>query len=70
MGSCGHFFRYKEVAAQYFAHFSETDALFVEMYPFIVHDIWGGQPQTDFGSAEHMKLVWGMAKHAPIFTGR
>ena len=48
-GSCGHFFRYREAAEEYFANLTESDSLSVEMYPFLVHDLWGGQPRLSSG---------------------
>ena len=68
--SCGHFFRYREAAEEYSTNPTESDSLCVEVYPFLVHDLWGGQPQAEFGSAGHMKLVFDVARQAPIFFGK
>ena len=69
-GNSAHFGKYSEAADEFFSNFSCEDILFQTLYGRICADWHKGQRPTNFGTTEHMKFMFKLAKRSAVFANK
>lgn len=66
-GSCAHYGKYSEAAAEFFSNMSPTDSLFQEVYPFLVFRRFGAESSGEQRKADFVQCVWDFGTSNELF---
>lgn len=69
-GSCAHFGKYSEAAAEYFSNMSSVDALFQELAPLLAFRAFDGKRSFELPSDELLQTLWDMGRDHWLFQNK
>lgn len=69
-GSCAHFGKYSEAAAEYFSNMSSADALFQELAPLLSFRAFDGKRSFELPSDELLQTFWDMGRDHSLFQNK